>query len=369
MKLPSTVFNPIAPIIKLGNTQLEAVFKLQALCKGHLERKQFYFLRSLRANKIPYFSKNDLMLTLGHKPVTVPIEEELTVRSYTYPSGSVYSGQWLRGFRHGIGTMKWPDSCAYQGNWQFGYPSGKGKFTYFDGETFEGPWLNPYPLNPSSQSEGYSWLSIKHEFYSNFEETHKRSSSEIMSKHNSNLKSLTEPKKRVQSKMAEIKRLNFTEVQPGCKYQGEMKSNKRHGFGKNIWEIGDVYEGQWEDDQQSGWGKNSWIDGSEFFGFYVNGVKQGLGDYLWEDKTQYTGEWNLNKMHGVGKYVFADSREYLGQWNEGLMHGFGMFVWPDGRRYEGYWKNNKKDGIGISFTSSGSSHTDMWSKGKMIKKR
>lgn len=367
--LPNTVLRPIAPESVFANVQMRAIFKLQALCRGHLERKQYNFLRSMCANKFQYFSKNDLFLTLSHKSMTLPIIEELSIRNYTYPSGAIYSGQWLGGFRHGIGTMKWPDTCSYSGNWQFGHPYGKGKFVYYDGDSFEGTWVNPYPVQGNTLDDGYAWLASKHEFYSNFEEIHKKKMSEIMTKHNFNVKSMNEPKKKIMAKMLEVKKMNFTEIQPGSKYQGDVKDGKRHGFGKNIWEIGDVYEGQWEENNQSGWGKNTWIDGSEFLGIYKSGVKNGLGEYIWEDKTQYTGEWANNKMHGTGKYIFADKREYLGEWNDGLMHGFGIFVWPDGRRYEGFWKTNKKDGIGISFSPNGNSHTDLWAKGKKLKKK
>lgn len=367
--LPNTVLRPIAPESKYAKVQLKAVYRLQALCRGHFERKQYNFLRSMNGNKILYFSKNDLHLTLSHKLISLPISEDLEVRNYTYPSGAIYSGQWLGGFRHGIGTMKWTDSSSFSGNWQFGYPSGKGKFLYFDGDFFEGMWINPYPIQNCKIQDGFSWLATKQEFYSNFEEIHKKMMTEIINKHNSNLKSLIEPKKKIVAKMAEVKKMNFIEIQPGSKYQGEVFEGKRHGFGRNIWEIGDLYEGQWEDNCQSGWGQNIWVDGSEFFGLYKSGVKNGLGDYIWEDKTQYTGDWANNKMHGIGKYIFADKREYLGEWSEGLMHGFGIFVWPDGRRYEGFWKNNKKDGIGISFSPNGSSHTDLWAKGKKLKKK
>ena len=36
-------------------------------------------------------------------------------RKYGYKDGAEYDGQWLGGFRHGKGIMKWPDGALYNG--------------------------------------------------------------------------------------------------------------------------------------------------------------------------------------------------------------------------------------------------------------
>lgn len=41
--------------------------------------------------------------------------KKLLTKMYKYKSGAVYSGEWLGGFRHGQGTMKWPDGGVYEG--------------------------------------------------------------------------------------------------------------------------------------------------------------------------------------------------------------------------------------------------------------
>ena len=63
-----------------------------------------------------YFKKDEARETLeavnGFKENT-----PITIRSYTYKTGSKYEGQWKGGMRHGKGTMVWPDGARYEGEW------------------------------------------------------------------------------------------------------------------------------------------------------------------------------------------------------------------------------------------------------------
>ena len=45
-------------------------------------------------------------------------------------SGAQYTGQWLQGFRHGRGEIKFWDGSTYVGDWYLGYACGYGKFTH-----------------------------------------------------------------------------------------------------------------------------------------------------------------------------------------------------------------------------------------------
>ncbi len=42
---------------------------------------------------------------------------KLIIKTYKYKNGAVFNGEWLGGFRHGKGTMKWPDGAMYEGEW------------------------------------------------------------------------------------------------------------------------------------------------------------------------------------------------------------------------------------------------------------
>ena len=105
-----------------------------------------------------------------NKKISIPITSSLEVRTFTYPTGGTYTGEWLEGFRHGTGIMKWTDNCVYQGEWSFGLPSGSGIFCYFDNDKYEGNWGNPFLIQTDHFSDGYAWLNYKHESICNFEE-------------------------------------------------------------------------------------------------------------------------------------------------------------------------------------------------------
>ena len=55
----------------------------------------------------------------------------LEERSFRYVgTGAKYEGQWLGGFRHGKGRMKFADGAVYEGDWYLGHALGEGKFTH-----------------------------------------------------------------------------------------------------------------------------------------------------------------------------------------------------------------------------------------------
>ena len=62
--------------------------------------------------------------------------------SYTYPSGSKYTGEWKDGKRHGRGKEEWPDGEIYEGNYSNGKAEGTGVLRYADGDIYDGGWKN-----------------------------------------------------------------------------------------------------------------------------------------------------------------------------------------------------------------------------------
>ena len=51
-------------------------------------------------------------------------DKQVEKRTFKYATGAVYSGEWLGGLRHGMGTMEWPDKARYEGMWQYNQACG-----------------------------------------------------------------------------------------------------------------------------------------------------------------------------------------------------------------------------------------------------
>jgi hypothetical protein len=80
-------------------------------------------------------------------------------KEYTYKcSGAIYKGDWLGGFRHGNGTMRWIDGTTFEGKWIYGQPYSRGKITYASGETYVGQWAN-------SKRNGFGTSTMGHATY------------------------------------------------------------------------------------------------------------------------------------------------------------------------------------------------------------
>ena len=120
------------------HTDSSSIIAIQSVWRGYIQKKHYQFLKRLSYSS-SFFPQLDLFETLNSAPVSTPSHH-----SHTYISGTVYEGEWLGGFRHGLGQATWPEGSIYQGQWNYGYPFGLGKFTHSDGEVFVGTWINPY---------------------------------------------------------------------------------------------------------------------------------------------------------------------------------------------------------------------------------
>eukprot|EP00966_Prymnesium_polylepis_P300237 6938305-Prymnesium_polylepis.1 len=60
--------------------------------------------------------------------------------SFTYPSGHVYTGQWVDGLQHGRGQFTYPDGQRFEGTWRNGSRHGPGRMQTSDGRTVMGEW-------------------------------------------------------------------------------------------------------------------------------------------------------------------------------------------------------------------------------------
>ena len=86
------------------------------------------------------------------------------------------------------------------------------------------------------------------------------------------------------------------------RYQGEMKGEKKHGFGIMVYEDYSVYTGEWVGDQRHGDGVLEYADGSFFMGEWLGDQQNdGIREYL--DGTRDTQKMNTDNMPIDCKHV------------------------------------------------------------------
>ena len=131
------------------------IISIQTSWRGYSKRRHYQFLKKLRLSS-SFFPRVDLFETLFDRS----LPSDLETHKYEYLSGAIYEGEWLGGFRHGIGQCNWPDGSSYSGSWSYGYPSGLGTFNHISKNIFQGKWISPYSTSKNS--------SIKKDGFGNF---------------------------------------------------------------------------------------------------------------------------------------------------------------------------------------------------------
>lgn len=140
----------------------------------------------------------------------------------------------------------------------------------------------------------------------------------------------------------------------GDYFFGDWKHGRTQGSGTFISTEGTKYNGEWKNNLHHGHGTFNqqhigvevWEDGSHFEGNYIEGRKEGRGKFFWTDGSVYEGEFRDNKLEGHGVYRWNDGRVYEGQWKSSRMEGKGKFTFPDGKVYVGEMRNDLRHGKG-----------------------
>ena len=138
-------------------------------------------------------------------------------------------------------------------------------------------------------------------------------------------------------------------------YEGELKNNKREGFGKCIYENTITYIGQWSNDQINGKGKIYKKNNNLIYeGDFVNGKFEGEGKFFDKNGGYYIGEFLNNKKHGKGKMYYSNGQiQYEGNFVNDKYEGEGKYYYKTGKYYEGNFYKNKKHGKGILYYKNG----------------
>ena len=142
--------------------------------------------------------------------------------------------------------------------------------------------------------------------------------------------------------------------------------NQRHGLGQ-LKEPNCTKIGNWKNGIFSGWGRIIYNNGQVFEGKYENGKLNGKGVYKYKD-VLYVGDFMNNSRQGKGVLITKNFR-YNGQFNNGKIDGYGKIIFYQGKEdegeYEGFFKNNNIEGKGTMKWKNGNMYIGEMKNGKM----
>lgn len=125
----------------------------------------------------------------------------------------------------------------------------------------------------------------------------------------------------------------------GSRYDGEVLSNQRHGFGtlmSNTFQV--IYQGNWKNDTYDGHGQffnplsENLQDDYDYSDFDV-----ALSSY-WES---YEGEFSDGKLNGFGTLQLTNGEKLVGNFKKGRISGKGTYYRTNSPAVTGNWDDNR----------------------------
>lgn len=317
----------------------------------------------------------------------------------------IYSGEFLKGKKHGKGKVEWNDKTSYEGDfimgriegqgthywadsqytgsWKVNKMHGLGVYTWTDGRKYEGSMV-------MGQKEGYGVFSDGKKVYSGYWKAGKEDGNgkieqngEVFEGVWANGKLVSESAKSIE-KHVKAKELLIEEVKipedlsikfqklitlrenlPKFSYDSQSPwkisseswnpIGKTHYFGEcdqsgnpNGRGISlsksEIYEGHFVNGTRSGFGRSIKSNGDLYIGSWIRGKKSGFGSFN-NGSNIYVGEWEDSKFNGKGK-ITGKNFIYDGEWVQGLQHGQGTMENSDGSIYIGDFQNGVITGYG-----------------------
>ena len=130
---------------------------------------------------------------------------------------------------------------------------------------------------------------------------------------------------------------------------------------------GDKYEGEIKDEKKSGYGINYFINGDRYEGWWDNDLQNGTGTLFYNDGSLFIGQWVNGKQNGMGTLYYNSGDKYYGNFIDGEKNGKGLFISTDNNRFIGTFKNNQKHGKGIMyFNKNKKLSKEIWDNGILV---
>ena len=198
-----------------------------------------------------------------------------------FSDGREYTGEWVDGEPHGLGTMTGPSGEKYVGGFRDGEFSGEGAYSWPSGEKHWGEFQN----GKYNGQGTHVWDN-------------------------------------------------------GDKYTGDFHDGKQHGEGTYKWADGHQYSGTWRDGLKHGRGTQRYPTGGQYVGDFQADRRHGRGTLTTTWGDQFVGNWRDDKVFGQGSFTQAGSGfSFVGYFDGSSgFSGSGKLVTPDGQTIaEGAW--------------------------------
>lgn len=300
--------------------------------------------------------------------------------TFSYVSGSVYTGRWDDDCMSGFGTLQIPSEGRYEGDFSGNQKNGKGIFCWDDGSVYEGEWKNDQMCGQgtyqSSNDVRYSGTFTDNRFWNGtctFENETGIYTATYRDSEIEHLSVLFADGTRYSGASTEVSicgngKMEFPNLD--C-YTGNFEEGLRHGQGVYVWSTGAQYNGAWEKDAMSGSGTYTFADGSVAQGEFAENqftdgsyqIANDFGEYTFtiENKkaisvkmvlksgTTYSGDMKDGELTGMAQITYSNGDKYSGYVKAGMKAGQGTYIWLSGASYEGDWADDKMHGQGTYF--------------------
>eukprot|EP00747_Dinoflagellata_sp_TGD_P060802 gnl/TRDRNA2_/TRDRNA2_152208_c0_seq1.p1 gnl/TRDRNA2_/TRDRNA2_152208_c0~~gnl/TRDRNA2_/TRDRNA2_152208_c0_seq1.p1 ORF type:complete len:950 (-),score=117.05 gnl/TRDRNA2_/TRDRNA2_152208_c0_seq1:90-2597(-) len=237
---------------------------------------------------------------------------------YTCSDGTVYTGEFEEGRRHGKGRVE-VRGASYEGEFCRGLRHGHGKYE-----------------SPAASYDGHYLNGERHGF-GKLRET-------VGGAEGSRLESVYEGEF-----VGSLKHGEGSLRSADVAYDGSWQRSLRHGRGRQVcMRTGSVYVGTWAGDAMHGEGELMTAS-IRYVGQFHNGEQCGTGVQEWRASNgdRFEGEFKNSRPHGTGTFTFASRGEtYEGQVKDGEFNGEGTYHYAGGGSYCGQWRNGRQDGQG-----------------------
>ena len=152
-------------------------------------------------------------------------------------------------------------------------------------------------------------------------------------------------------------------ISPNIKRIGMWREDRFTGWGREIYNNGEIFEGKFINGQINGKGIYKNINNKNIYiGDFINSMRNGKGE-LYTNEYHYQGEFYKNKINGKGKMEIYNEGEYEGTFKDNQFDGKGMLKFKNGKYYIGSFSKGKMNGFGEEYYSDGTIYKGNFVKG------